>query len=370
MKKWLSALTMALFLLVIAFPPPIAAKPALFPTILPLGYVVNSLADTDDGSCTSTNCTLREAINAASGTGLPIMFSVSGTINLTSPFPSINNHDVSITGPAGGITINGGNAYQVFDVGMGPHLTLKKLTIAHAYFDGYGGAITTKGILTIEDVTFMNNHSSSKGGAIYFLAGQGSIERSTFIDNDAPLGGAINNGFVVLSITNSTFSGNSATDGAALLAATMSSVYIESSTFSDNTASSGSTVTATEGIVHLHNTILANTITGTNCSSIGIQDDGNNIEDGTTCNLNPAKSSHSSTDPLLGPLRNNGGFTKTMSIAPASLAVDGATLPGSCPATDQRGFPRPVDSDQNGSSVCDIGAFEIQLMVFLPLIRR
>ena len=44
-------------------------------------YIVNTLADTDDGVCDATNCTLREAINAANITAGAdtITFSVSGT---------------------------------------------------------------------------------------------------------------------------------------------------------------------------------------------------------------------------------------------------------------------------------------------------
>src|SRR5439155_25093640 len=65
-------------------------------------FVVNSTADTDDGICNASNCTLREAINAAntspnSGGPDTINFSIPGasgvlhTINLTSPLPTIND---------------------------------------------------------------------------------------------------------------------------------------------------------------------------------------------------------------------------------------------------------------------------------------
>ena len=30
-----------------------------------------------------------------------------------------------------------------------------------------------------------------------------------------------------------------------------------------------------------------------------------------------------------------------------------------CPATDQRGFPRPWDGDGDGTDTCDIGAYEL-----------
>ncbi len=67
----------------LALPP---AQPALA-----AGYTVNSLADTDDGVCNATNCTLREAINAANDTYAAdtIQFSVSGTISLSTVLPGI-----------------------------------------------------------------------------------------------------------------------------------------------------------------------------------------------------------------------------------------------------------------------------------------
>ena len=53
------------------------------------------------------------------------------------------------------------------------------------------------------------------------------------------------------------------------------------------------------------------------------------------------------------PLAANGGPTQTHALLPGSPAIDaGGTSANGCPATDQRGFPRP----QGGA--CDIGAFE------------
>lgn len=58
------------------------------------------------------------------------------------------------------------------------------------------------------------------------------------------------------------------------------------------------------------------------------------------------------TNPLLGPLAGNGGPTQTMALQAGSPAIDGGDGAG-CPATDQRGVPRP------GGAACDVGAFEI-----------
>jgi len=64
-------------------------------------------------------------------------------------------------------------------------------------------------------------------------------------------------------------------------------------------------------------------------------------------------SSFNFTDPLLGPLADNGGPTLTMALSPDSPAVDFGTAIGA-PPTDQRGFARP-----SGLGV-DMGAYELQ----------
>jgi hypothetical protein len=58
-------------------------------------------------------------------------------------------------------------------------------------------------------------------------------------------------------------------------------------------------------------------------------------------------------DPVLGPLADNDGPTKTMALGPGSAAIDQLPVGSNCPATDQRGIARPQ------GPACDIGAFEL-----------
>ena len=67
---------------------------------------------------------------------------------------------------------------------------------------------------------------------------------------------------------------------------------------------------------------------------------------------------------ILGPLKNNGGPTQTHALVAGSPAID-AGDPGGCRdssgallQTDQRGFPRNVDGNNDGTARCDIGAVE------------
>jgi hypothetical protein len=68
-------------------------------------------------------------------------------------------------------------------------------------------------------------------------------------------------------------------------------------------------------------------------------------------------------DPLLGPLRDNGGLTFTHALLPGSPAVDQGKR--SSFHTDQRGHPRPHDfrsvPNAAGGDGTDIGAFELDL---------
>jgi hypothetical protein len=71
----------------------------------------------------------------------------------------------------------------------------------------------------------------------------------------------------------------------------------------------------------------------------------------------------SSTDPLLGALRENGGLTKNLMLLNGSPAVDAViyNAPNNCPEDDQRGYPRPFGMR------CDIGAVEQSYYIYMPL---
>ena len=71
-----------------------------------------------------------------------------------------------------------------------------------------------------------------------------------------------------------------------------------------------------------------------------------------------------SLEQILGPLKNNGGPTQTHALVAGSPAID-AGDPNGCQdnsgallQTDQRGFPRNVDGNNDGTARCDIGAVE------------
>ena len=111
------------------------------------------------------------------------------------------------------------------------------------------------------------------------------------------------------------------------------------------------------GTVTLINSIVAGNSIG-DCSGT-IIDGGHNIDGDGSCGLTHP-SSQSSTDPQLGALADNGGPTETHLPQRTSPAID-AGDDIACPATDQRGEPRPVDGNKvpDGVANCDIGAVEV-----------
>jgi len=179
-------------------------------------------------------------------------------------------------------------------------------------------------------------------------------------------GGAISNsGAGALTVTNCTFSGNSGAGGGAIQS--LHGGTVTSSTFSNNSAGAGgagAAILANNTTVQVTNSILAGS-TGANCgvqSAGAIGNGADNISDDGSCGFGSSVGANGDTIgdnvlPLLGTsgLQNNGGPTDTIALQPTSPAVNAVPI-GDCPATDQRGDPRPDPGDN--SSTCDIGAFE------------
>ena len=76
---------------------------------------------------------------------------------------------------------------------------------------------------------------------------------------------------------------------------------------------------------------------------------GNNVFGDDSCGS--ATGDQTSTDPLIGPLADNGGPTLTHALQAGSPAIDAANA-DACSATDQRGVARPQGAG------CDVGAYE------------
>ncbi len=232
---------------------------------------------------------------------------------------------------------------------------------------GLGGGIYNGGPLIITNSTLSGN-SARLGGGIY-NAGTLTIANSTLAGNSAKLGGGIDNGGT-LAIANSTLSGNSATgefgmDGGAILNEGVLTIF--NSTLSGNSATIGGGIFNGGGAViaalEVGNTILnagalGPTITNTSGT---VTSDGYNLSSDGGGGYLIQPTDLINTNPMLGPLQDNGGPTWTHALKPGSPAIDAGN--GFGLAADQRGRARTVDlpyvANAAGGDGSDIGAFEL-----------
>ena len=210
--------------------------------------------------------------------------------------------------------------------------------------------------VTINDCTISGNFSPTNGGGISCNNTFLTVANSTISGNSAgESGGGISGNNV--SIVNSTISGNSAdTSGGGIDDA--ASLRVSNCTITSNSAPSGGNI-YNEGSVDVSDTILNAGASGQNIfndggtvTSLGYNlssDDGGGYLTGPGDQIN--------TDPLLGPLQDNGGPTLTHALLPGSLAIDAGdpnfTPP---PFKDQR----DCNFDRVFNGRIDIGSFETQ----------
>jgi CSLREA domain-containing protein len=168
---------------------------------------------------------------------------------------------------------------------------------------------------------------SAGGGGLTVLAGGLDVVNATIGANaaGAPGGGGTGTGGLPGSGSSPGFTGG-ATNGAA-------------------GASAPGGLHNTAGSLSLANSIVSSN-TPTNCAG-AITDGGHNIRFGDeTC---PG----STADPLLSPVADNGGPTRTQALGAGSAALDAVPASGAgCTSTDQRGVSRPR------GPACDAGAYE------------
>lgn len=137
----------------------------------------------------------------------------SGIGNIGAFALNIKGNDYSISGKYSG------TSYPGFSVVSGGVYTFNQtnLNLFNSTAAATGGAITnTNGVVTIIDGSFTDNTSSAAGGAIYNnITSSGrtlNVSNTSFSGNSSSLGGAIYNaGTRATTLTNDTFTGNTAT---------------------------------------------------------------------------------------------------------------------------------------------------------------
>ena len=260
-----------------------------------------------------------------------------------------------------------------------------------------GGGVWTDGRLVISGSTFVGNQAYQGGGVCNYDYGILTVTDSTFSGNSAglALGGGIRSGFSyrgsTLSIDKCTIDGNNgnglrvsagtATIKSTTITANGSTEFGGGLYFSDSTSSvfnctitgnnatkNGGGIYRASGTVNLRNSIVAQNTVNTNgqgpdvFGSINSQNY-NLFGDVTGATFTGTTTSNVvNPNPLLGELSDNGGPTQTIALLAGSPAIDKGF--GGGLSTDQRGLPRLFDNagiaNAPGGDGADIGAFESQ----------
>ena len=309
-----------------------------------------------------TTCTVSDnSISEAGGSGAGISSSLGSVTIYGSTITG--NTASGLNSDGGGISTNTSTVVQFSEVS------------GNSAVDSGGGIKHGYGNLNVSNTIVRNNtvsDPSGSGGGIYASLGTVTLSNLEVSGNTAADSGGGIHSNAGISITNTTISGNSSKFGGGLTISSSDPSSILNSTVTSNLDPSGSGVGGlyVATALTIKNTIFAANaddecwdISGPNITSLGY-----NIEDTNTCGFS-AIGDRPNTDPLLGPLADNGGPTQTHAPLPGSPAIDGGTNTG-CPSTDQRGVSRPIDGDVNGTATCDVGAVEELIKLFLPLIMR
>jgi hypothetical protein len=311
----------------------------------------------DQATLTINNC----AVTANDGQTLGAGISNGGTL-------TINNSRIS----------GNGLEYQGTGVGISSSGTLiinnSIISNNHsAKGQTDGGGIYSSGMLEITNSTIDGNSVGGPGGGIYNL-GVAIITSSTISGNFSGggypgpqtgpgFGGGIFNGGT-LTISNSTISANSALTidqgpGCGGGIGNSGSLQIANSTISGNSGTNGGAICNHAVPLQIANSILNAGDLGENIFNDGgtITSLGYNLSSDNGGGYLNGPGDQTNTDPILGPLQDNGGPTQTHRLYSQSPAIDAGdpsfTPP---PFYDQRGtgFDRVV----NGR--IDIGSFEVQ----------
>lgn len=318
------------------------------------GGVYNSTSD----SLTLIGCIITNNTSANLGGG--VHNHTSGTLTITN---STISNNTSTTGGGGGIYSEDGSTLSLTNSTVSGNQALSA--------SGSGGGILADSVtLTMTNATVSGNSATGVGGGIAFdVDSPTTITGSTISGNTATIrGGGIDmqpDSNTLITITNSTVSGNSAPNGGGIFRVASPTLTV---TLSHTTVASNTATTAGGGFNGTFN--LGNTLVGNNTAPASPDyagtlnsDDYNLLENINGVTITGTTSNNiTGVDPNLGPLQDNGGMTFTHALLAGSPAKDkGAS--GSLTA-DQRLQTRPVDdpniANAAGGNGSDIGSFEVQ----------
>jgi len=262
-------------------------------------------------------------------------------------------HGLTIQGPgAENLAVSGGGECRVFYIETPESVNISGISIVSGDSASGGGMFNYNSSPTLTNCTFSGNSADKWGGGMCNSKSDPTVMSCTFSWNSAgELGGGMyNHNISNPTVTNCTFSSNSAVNGGGMRNSN-SSPTVTNCTFSENSAKYVGGMLNYSSSPSVTNCIfwnaasreIRNDFSTTTLGYCVVQSDdyaGSTILEYVT-----------SADPMLQPLADNGGPTWTCALGEGSSAIDsGITVDGV--SMDQRGVIRP----QGGTF--DIGAYE------------
>ena len=253
--------------------------------------------------------------------------------------------ELSIDG--NGFTIDAGGSSRVLDQAVPSLLIFVDITVRGGMAEE-GGAVRTPGEVIIQGSVFEDNNASAIGGGVFANDGPVTVTDTTFARNSSAFGGGIyTNGD--LQIVNSTFDTSTVIveEATTLTHATMNSSQVRG----DSVDSFASVLTGP----------------GSPCHVVTSTSQGYNYVTSNACAFGDPTDTENAADPMLGPLRNNGGFVSAFGggdfETPTMFPLNGSPLIDAIPLADcslasvlefdqRRIIERPFGAG------CDIGAIE------------
>lgn len=223
----------------------------------------------------------------------------------------------------------------------------------------------------LTNVSFINN-TATGGGGMFLGTSSGSLTNVTFSGNSARRrGGGLLLEFSTAVLTNVTFYNNVSQNldtypnprGGGGIMNILGSPTLNNVTFNGNTSTAngvdGSGMRNTDASHPvIHNAIFwgdtSTEITSDNTGTITIND--SIVQGGCPAFTGVTCTDVVNADPVLGALADNGGFTQTMALGTGSAAIDAGNN-STCAAADQRGVTRPQ------GTACDMGAYEVEAVM-------
>jgi len=273
-------------------------------------------------------------------------------------------------------------------VGGTPHVALERCTIRNNSADE-GGGIYAWGGASFKFSTISNNMAQSRGGGIFSLQPLFLLDSRVFLNEADSGGGLFHSGDSAFVWRSEIFGNKVSNNGAGVY--NHNSMVMSNCTLYLNFALTGKGgAIASDGFLLVDRTTITGNLSAGNSSSVvwnaagkdltfkgsilqgtcdtalaDVSSSGYNLESpGDSCGLVDTTDRVAVSDLMLGTVDFHGGLTRSFSLSPGSPAIDIGG--GSELTTDQRGWPRFVDGDGNGTAQTDSGAYEYNpSMLFL-----